>query len=64
MCTQLLIELCPRALGNKDQGNHPHYFNTRKYAIYIYILIFCLGTGVPRHRDGVVRPYVRTYVRL
>jgi len=21
---------------------------------------FCLGTGVPRHRDGVVRPYVRT----
>ena len=24
---------------------------------------FCLGTGVPRHRDGVVRPYVRTYVR-
>jgi len=25
---------------------------------------FCLGTGVPRHRDGVVRSYVRTYVRL
>ena len=24
---------------------------------------FCLGTGVPRHRDGVVRPYVRTCVR-
>ena len=22
------------------------------------ILFFCLGTGVPRHRDGVVRPYV------
>ena len=24
--------------------------------------VFCLGTGVPRHRDGVVRLYVRTYV--
>jgi len=33
---------------------------------------FCLGTWVPRHRDGIVQPYVRrcvrtyvcTYVRL
>jgi len=24
---------------------------------------FCLGTGVLRHRDGVVRPYVCMYVR-
>jgi len=23
---------------------------------------FCLGTGVPRHKDGVVGPYVCTYV--
>ena len=28
-----------------------------------FSLHFCLGTGVPRHRDGVVRPYVHTYVR-
>jgi len=21
-----------------------------------------LGTGVPRHRDGIVQPYVRMYV--
>jgi len=24
------------------------------------VLTFCLSTGVPRHRDGVVRPCVRT----
>ena len=26
---------------------------------YAINLRFCLGTGVPRPRDGVVRPYVR-----
>ena len=24
---------------------------------------FCLGTGVPRHRDGIVQQYVCTYIR-
>jgi len=37
----------------------PHYNN---FDQKVGGLIFCLGTGVPRHRDGVVRPYVRTYV--
>ena len=25
-------------------------------------LLFCLSTGVLRHRDGIVRPYIHTYV--
>jgi len=28
------------------------------------LLHFCLGTGMPRHRDRIVRPYVHTYIRM
>jgi len=53
-------------LGQENcySGNSPKLcFQKYKRVAKTLHLVFCLGTGVPRHRDGAVRPYVRTYVR-
>jgi len=39
-----------------------HTLSVRHTQIKMTAFTFCLGTGVPRHRDGVIRPYICTYV--